>query len=128
METTKEEIYKDILEKRQRIREFSEDFIFIVDNNFSIQYLNNCAAGHLGCPQQEVVGKPLRDLFPLNSYEALKQNLHTVFKSGESFSLQSNIAFPNKELFLDSRFTPIKESGEVTSVLVIARDITGSKR
>jgi PAS domain S-box-containing protein len=124
MESTKEEFYKDILEKRQRIREFAEDFIFIIDNNFFIQYLNNCAARHLGCPQRDVVGKPLSDLFPPNSYETLKHNFETVFKSGESFSAENSIAFPNKELFLVSRFTPIKESDEVTSVLVIARDIT----
>jgi PAS domain S-box-containing protein len=124
METDKKEIYKEVLEKRQRISEFAKDFIFIIDNNLFVQYCNGHAAKHLGCCQKEVIGKPLSDLFPPNFYDTLKQNLHTVFKSGESFSSENNIAFPNKELWLDSRFTPIKESGEVISVLVISRAIT----
>jgi PAS domain S-box-containing protein len=128
METTKKELYKQILEKRQRIREFAGDFIFIVDNNFSIQYLNNCAARHLGCPQQEVVGKPLSGFFPPNSYEILKQNLKTVFQSGEPLSAENNVTFSNKELWFDSRFTPITEHDKVTSVLVIARNISGHGR
>jgi PAS domain S-box-containing protein len=128
METIKEEIYKDILEKRQRINEFAEDFIFIFDNNFCIQYCNGHAAKHLGCCQREVIGKPLSDLFPPNSYQTLKQNLQTVLNSGESFSTENNILFPYKELLLDSRFAPIRERDAVTSVLVIARDITERRR
>ena len=124
METTKKELYKQILEKRQRISEFAGDFIFMVDNNFSIQYLNNCAARHLGCPQQEVIGKPLSGFFPLNSYDILKQNLETVFQSGESLHAENNVTFSDKELWFDSRFTPITEHDKVTGVLVIARDIT----
>ena len=124
METTKEEIYKDILEKRQRINKFAEDFIFIFDANYCARYCNGHAAKHLGCCQPEVIGKPLSDLFPPNSYATLKQNLQTVFKSGESFSSQNSIAFPNKELLLDSQFTPIKENDVVKNVLVISRDIT----
>jgi hypothetical protein len=34
------------------------------------------------------------------------------------------MAFPNKELLLDSWFTPIKENDAVKNVLVISRDIT----
>ena len=128
METTKKELYKQILEKRQRIGKFAEDFIFIVDNDLSIQYLNNCAARHLGCPQQDVIGKPLSDLFSFNSYETLKENLQTVFKSGESFSSQNRIAFSNEEFRLDTHLTPIKELDAVTGVLVIARDITEQRR
>ena len=124
METTKEEIYKDILEKRQRINEFAEDFIFIFDNNLCVQYCNGHAAKHLGCCQTEVIGKPLSDLFPPNSYETLKQNLQTVFKSGESFFSENSITFANKEFWLDSRFAPIKENDVVKNVLVISRDIT----
>jgi PAS domain S-box-containing protein len=128
METTKEEVYKDILEKRQRIREFAEDFIFIVDNNFFIKYLNTHAAKHFGRPQLEVVGKPLSGLFSSHSYENLRQKLEIVFNSGEFFSLENNILFPNKELWLNSQFTPIKERDVVTGILVIARDITERKR
>ena len=124
MQTKKEELYKDILEKRQRISEFAEDFIFIIDNNLFVQYCNGHAAKHLGCCQREVIGKPLKDLFPPNSYETLKQNLQMVFESGESSSAENNIAFPDKELLLDSRFTTIKERDVVTGVLVIARAIT----
>jgi PAS domain S-box-containing protein len=127
METTKEKIYKDILEKRQRISVFAEDFIFIFDNNLCVQYCNAYAAKHLGCCQEDVIGKPLSDLFPAKSYDTLKQNLHAVFKSGESFSSENSIAFLNKELLLDSRFTPIKENDAVKNVLVISRDITERK-
>jgi PAS domain S-box-containing protein len=128
METGKKESYEQFLEERQRIKEFAEDFIFIVDNDFSIQYLNNCAARHLGCPQQEAVGKPLSGFFPPNSYEILKQNLKTVFQSGEPLSAENNVTFSNKELWFDSRFTPITEHDKVTGVLVIARNITERRR
>ena len=128
METAKKELYKQILEKRQQIGKFAEDFIFIVDNNLSVQYLNSCAARHLGYPQQEAVGKPLGSFFPPNSYEILKENLKTVFQSGEPLSAENNVTFSNKELWFDSRFTPITEHDKVTGVLVIARDITGRVR
>jgi PAS domain S-box-containing protein len=128
MEIGKKEIYKQILENRQRISEFAEDFIFIVDNNFSIQYLNNWAAKRLGCSQQDVIGKPLGGLFPPDYYEMLKQRLEMVFQSGESFLAENSIGFADKELALDSRFTPIIENDVVKNVLVISRDITERKR
>jgi PAS domain S-box-containing protein len=123
METNKGELYKNILEQRQRISKFAEDFIFIIDNNFFIQYLNSHTAKHLGCLQKEVIGKPLSDLFPPNSCETLQQNLQIVFESGKSFSSENSIVFSNKKLWLDSRFTPIKENDEVIGVLVISRNI-----
>jgi PAS domain S-box-containing protein len=128
METGKKENYNQILEKRQRISEFAKDFIFIVDNNFSIQYLNNHAAKHFGQFQPELIGKPLDVLFSPNSYEILRQNLEMVFKSGESHSAENNVIFSDKELWFDSRFAPVIDRDKVTGVLVIARDITERRR
>jgi len=124
METTKEELYKNILEKRQRISAFAEDFIFIFDDNFRVRYSNAHAAKHLGCCQSEVIGKPLNELFPSDSYRTIKQNLQTVLSSGDPVFSENMIVFQNKELLLDSHFSPIRERDAVTGVLFISRGST----
>jgi len=123
METAKEELYKNILEKRQRIREFAEDFIFIFDKNLCARYCNEHAAKHLGCCPSEVIGKPLSELFPSNSYQTLKRHLQTVFKSGIPVFSEVRITFQNIELLLDSHFSPIRDRDEVTGVLFISRGL-----
>ncbi len=119
-------------ESEQRYRtlaEASPDQIFIDGRDNTIQYVNTAALKLFHLSYDQVVGKPRNALFPPEIADAQGLTLKKVFETGESIRKEEMIQFGTKELWIDTNLVPLKdESGIVTSVLGIARDITERKR
>jgi PAS domain S-box-containing protein len=112
----------------KEIAELAQDSIFILDKNFTVRYLNDCAAGHFGSPKDTLIGKNINELFPLHIYETQKKALQKVLEEDKPLTFVNRIEFPDKALWLDTKLVPLKdENGEVSAVLGISRDITGYK-
>jgi diguanylate cyclase (GGDEF)-like protein/PAS domain S-box-containing protein len=110
------------------LAESAQDFIFIIDSEWHIQYINPFAAESIGCNAEEVRGKFLKEVFPQNITAFLEKDLVKVFVSGQAFSGASKVVFPDRELWLDTKLIPLKDaSGNVNAVMGIARDITEHK-
>lgn len=116
---------QDTMEVFGRVAGQAGDYIFVIDGNLCIRYVNDCTAGSFGREPDELIGKPLWELFPPHSYDALKMNLRQVLSSGNPSSLTETLLFSHQELCMDARFTPIRDdSGTPTAVLGIFRDMT----
>ena len=112
----------------QDLAELAKDHIFIIDKKLVLQYVNTYAASHLNRLPNEIIGKPLKKLFPPETFESQKQNLQKVFASGETVTAEERIQYPGKELWLNTRLIPIKNNhGDVETVMGIGRDITEHK-
>jgi len=117
-------------EQRYRaLAESAQDFIFIVDRDGNIQYVNDSCAKEFGCLPGDITGRNIKDFFPPEISSRQLKNIQTVFESGKSLSLETETAFPNRRLCLDTQLIPLKdERDKMTSVLGISRDITERKR
>lgn len=115
-------------ERYRMLTEAAQDIIFVVGLDGNIQYVNSFGARQLGCRSEEVIGRPRSTLFPESSgqYEAA---LERVFETGEPAYLEHRTAFHEREEWLYTSLAALRgESGHITAVLGISRDITGLVR
>ncbi len=120
---------KESEERYRSLAEAAQDFIFIVDPNDIVLYVNSYAAAQLGCTPDELVGKPRGSLFPGNIATRQHKNIVKVLESHELVHVETVTAFKDSFRWLDSVLVPLKNSdGEISAVLGISRDITGRKQ
>jgi len=107
------------------LAESSQDLIFMIDRDGYVRYVNVSGGALFGYRPEEMIGKRRADLFPPETSERQEQNLQLVFRSGKASSHVHWHHFPHRALWLDTQLIPIRsESGEVSAVLGISRDIT----
>ena len=133
--------YRDQLEKERRadlevsearyrtLAEAANDMIFIIGRDGRVQYLNSYAADKFGQPPEALIGQPRAALFPGPIGERQAQGLQTVLETGEPRYSEDPTPFPEHEVWLGTSLVPLKDdSGRITAVLGIARDITQRRR
>lgn len=132
MAFTLHETNKKLKESEERYRTLAEaahDMIFIVDRSECVTYANRFAFNHLKCDLNDIIGKPVRELFPPESYKHQHQNIQSVFTKGEPVYKESRIAFPGSDMWLGTWLIPLKDQkGQTHSAMGIARDISDRKR
>ncbi len=123
------EVLRESEQPYRALAESSQDFIFIVNKDGCVGYVNKFGAEEFGCRQEEMFGKRVEELFPPEISKRQGQNIRKVFEHGRALTLEHQTVFPRRELWLDTRLIPLRnETGEVYSVLGVSRDITERKR
>nr|WP_255668458.1 PAS domain S-box protein [Methanocella sp. CWC-04] len=116
-------------ERYRLLAENAEDFIFIIDRRLYVKYLNRSAAAALGMGQEEAIDKPLKSLFPGQTFQHMKKGLCTVFGTGRPYKSEHVHDFYTREYWLHVKLAPIFDKhGNVTCVMGISRDITDIKK
>ena len=90
--------------------------------------MNSFTASFFGGSAGDFLGKDISSLFPEEVAEKQVELVRLVHKHGKSVRDEFEIEFGEHKTWLSSNFMPLKdESGTVSSVLCIARDITENK-
>ena len=106
------------------LAEAAQDFIFIINSHLQVQYVNHFGAAIFGMRAEELIGKPLKALFP-QSADRQAESLRHIFQADETLYRENPFEFPGRTIWLGTRLAPIKNNqGEVIAVLGIARDIS----
>ena len=106
------------------------DLIFSINADGEVGFVNEAAARALHSTPEQVIGKPLRDLFPAETFESYWRDLQKVFESGEPLYAEAPAHFPHgSEIWLGTWLVPLRDAGgNVAAVMGDARDITGRKQ
>jgi PAS domain S-box-containing protein len=112
----------------QLLAETAEDFIYIIDRDLVIRYVNRCGANYLGKTPLDMIGKPLEQFFSPDTYTIMKSNTIKVFSSGKTVSDDSLVMEEYRERIFNVKLVPVLEHDRVSYVLGITRDITGLKK
>lgn len=116
-------------ERYRTLAEAAHDMIFIVDDQDRIQYVNTSGAAQFNLPPRDVIGKPRALFFPGETGDRQQRSLRHVLATGESVFVETKTMFLQEERWLASWLVPLRtESGSITSVMGISRDITEHKR
>jgi PAS domain S-box-containing protein len=131
--TERREAEKALRESEQRYRQLAEsaqDFIFITDKEGTVRYINSFGAKEFGCNPDQILGKPVTDLFLPDTGKRQWDRIREVMNSGHTLpNRETKVIFPTREVWLNTSLMPLRtESGEVTQVLGIARDVTERKQ
>jgi PAS domain S-box-containing protein len=130
--TERREAEKALRESEQRYRQLAEsaqDFIFIIDKEGKVRYVNSYGAKEFGSDPDEMLGKSVTELFLPETSKRQWGQIQRVIQSGQPLpNWETKVIFPTREVWLNTSLIPLRtESGEVTQVLGIARDVTKRK-
>jgi|GEM_PF-5250462 len=108
--------------------ESAQDFIFVLDRQGVVRYVNAFGANAIQRRPEECVGVAHTVLFPSNA-DRQKKSVDQVFATGAPLHVETVTDFPSGALCLDTWLAPVRGSrGEVDLVLGISRDITERKQ
>ncbi|MCU0293971.1 MAG: PAS domain-containing protein [Thermoanaerobaculaceae bacterium] len=113
-----EKLYRTLVDAAQ-------DFVYVVDQDFRIVYVNEASARILRSRPEHLIGKYLGDVFPPETFEHQAASLQKVFATGLPLFTETPNRFPDGIRWLNARLTPLlDDSGEVAAVAGTSLDIT----
>ncbi len=129
---TKQKQIQDALreseEKYRTLLESANDAIFSVDLNHRFIFMNKIAAQKMGGIPEDFLGKTLQDILPDDIAERFVENINKVIDSGKSHVFESKEIIIGKKYWCNVSVQPIIDnSGNITSILFISRDISKLK-
>ena len=121
-----------LMESEARYRTLAEsakDFIFIIDREDRITYVNSFAAESVGRSREDLIGRSRAELFPKLESQRQRTNIIRVLVNGEPLKVESSLPLPSGEHWHDTLLVPVKDrTGAITGVMGISRDITERKK
>lgn len=120
-----EEALRGSEEKYRLLSDSAEDFIYIIDREDRVVYINRFGLTMLNKNEGDIIGKPRNNLFPEAVAARQYNSIREVFTTGLPVRIESKIPLPDRESWQDTQLVPIRSgNGPVTAVLGISRDIT----
>ena len=115
-------------ERYQTLSESMEEFIFIINAEDNVEYVNDYSVLKLGVDREKIINQPRWKLFPPKTYDLQSESLQLVFELGETIKRENLIEINDGEIWMETLLIPLKnETGTVDQVLGVARDITDRK-
>ncbi len=109
--------------------ESAEDFIFTLDQEGKLLSVNSFTAACFGSCPEDLTGRGVDCLFTREVAERQKKIVKAVYDNGKSVRDEFELKVGDSEIWLGANFMPLKnESGQMSAVLCIARDITENKK
>ncbi|NYB52371.1 MAG: PAS domain S-box protein [Methanobacteriaceae archaeon] len=114
--------------KYRKLAEAVEDFVFIINREDKLEYINNYAARKWKLNPDYVQGKLRCEIFPSENSDLQSKYLQRVFEIGNTVRGENLVTMTTDSMWLDTLLIPLKnKDGNVEKVLVVARDITERK-
>jgi len=124
-----EQTLRDSEERYRALAESARDFIYIVDKNGIIRYVNAYAAERLQCAPQDLIGKSLEEFLPPDVAALRLSNIRRVLDSKEPLHVEELGSIAGEDVWLSTTLVPLMDTrGTAVSVFGIARDITELRR
>lgn len=114
----------------ENVIESTRDSIFVKDTQGRHLLVNSNAAGIMGKPQSEILGKNDAELFPSEIANILGKNDRRIWQSGIEETIEEVVTDSEGNIltFLSTK-SPLRDrSGNITGVVGVSRDITDRKR
>lgn len=100
--------------------------VYIIDKNEIILGCNKKQAESLGRSVQEVIGKSVKEVLPIDIFNYPLEVNTNIFKTGQEFEGEEDLIFPNgeKQRYF-SKKVPVKdENGEIVAILGVSFNLT----
>jgi PAS domain S-box-containing protein len=113
----------------ENVIESTSDCIYVKDIQGRHLLVNSRAAGIMGKPQSEIIGKKDTELFPLHIANRLVENDRRIWQSGIEETIEEVVKdSEGNTLTVLSTKTPLRDrAGNIIGVVGVSRDITDRK-
>ncbi|MBH8577934.1 PAS domain S-box protein [Nostocaceae cyanobacterium CENA369] len=107
----------------------SVDRIFIFNRMGCYQYVSHSGAAMLGCKQEDIIGKTVRELdLPPDFIDRIENQRQAVMATGEPITDEWEYVLADGKHFYEDILTPLRNFDQIYGVIIISRDITERKR
>ncbi len=134
LEVTKQQLEQEISERKeaqktlQTIFDSMPGLIFFADKENRFVRANRALCEALGVPEQELIGKPLPELFPDRSAESWQDALEVIESGVAKLEVEEPLETSQGTIWLRTDKVPYRNaSGEIIGVVGISVDITERK-
>ena len=111
------------------LMESTPDMMLLVDRDLRYLYANPEAARILNTSVEEIVGKSISEVLPVEMVDRTVADLRHVLETGQPYFRDFSEEISIGDISVELRMVPIKnEKGEITSVLAITHDVTERKK
>ena len=119
----------DSSEKKYKLLvENADDPIIVIDKDGTFLLVNQSGARYFNSAPEDLNGKNMWDIFPKNKADSQMRSIWKVIESCKSIEVDEKTFINNEQRWFSTKIQPIKESdGSISSVQLIARDITAQK-
>ena len=115
-------------EKYRSLVESAEDFIFTIDAESKFQSMNSFTANFFGGSPDDFIGIEIQNVLTKEAANKQLKMLNLVYKHKRSVRDDFQLTMEDHQIWVSANFMPIRDdSGNVNTVLCIARDITEAK-
>jgi PAS domain S-box-containing protein len=116
-------------QRYQALAEAANDFVFVIDPEGIVRYVNSYGYRGLGLPVEKVIGHHLNELFPPDIAFRQIQGILKVVQTKQPIYLEAPNVIGVHELWLGTWLVPLKneEGDRVEAVLGVSRDMTLQK-
>lgn len=116
-------------ERYRTLAESATDYVFILSREGRLLYVNPAAASAFSTTAEKLVGKPISELFPVETLSRRMHSIARVFETGGPLRVGDWVPFPRGAAWLETSLVPLRNAaGQVEVVMGISRDITERKR
>lgn len=126
--TQSKESEKKLKESEARNRLFTQnvpDFLLQIDKTGKINYINKTLED---LTQNNVIGSSVYSWIPERFSEPFKDKIERVFRNGGSEIMEHpGSGLKGEPIWFESKIGPLEESGVITQVIIVSRDITERK-
>jgi PAS domain S-box-containing protein len=113
-------------ERYRALAEAAHDFIFVINRDDIVEYVNNFASNAIHIPIEEIIGKPRSILFPADVTRTQYNAIQGVLDTGNPHYKEDYIPIANQKIWLGTWLVPMRDKdGKNVSVMGVSRDITG---
>lgn len=130
--TEQRQVERSLRETQERYRtlaESAEDFIYIIDRQGRVEYLNAAAARLFGLQPQDLLGRRVAELFAPGTFDRQRRNLERVLQSGQPIAITDKTVVGRREIWQETTLIPLRDdAGQVRAVMGVSRDVTARLR
>jgi two-component system, cell cycle sensor histidine kinase and response regulator CckA len=113
----------------QTLFESAADFIFVIDNKGNVLETNRYTCDKSGYERHEIVGEKIEKHFTRESQEYCDYNLPILIERGHNSADFEFVCKDGRVLLVECSATAVPdENGDVSSYLIIQRDVTEKKQ
>ena len=124
-----EEALRESEDKYRALVESAGETIAVIDKDGVFQFMNTIAARRLGGKPGDYVGKTMWDMFPKDVADRQVSDIQKVIETRKRETLINPTDILGELCWYETTIEPLRNSKkEVTSALIIARDITEIKK
>jgi len=97
----------EVESKFHALLEAAQDFIFLIDKNHCVLYINPASARLFRKKPEDLIGVPISEVFSEDTIGRQEENIEKVLKTGEEVNIESSYDIQGNKIWMNAKLVPV---------------------